>query len=133
MRPARIARRGGQALVVFLVVLAGMGFPLPQADAHSRLVRSDPAARAVLDAAPKELKLWFNENVEPAFAKIWIVPAQGPQIPLAVRGEKSDPKLLIVALPDNLPAGPVNIGYHVLSVDGHTIEDKLAFTVKAKG
>lgn len=123
--------RRGKALLVYFAVLLGLGFGASAALAHSRLVRSDPAARAVVDAAPKEMKMWFNEKVEPAFAKIWIVPAQGPQIPLTSRGESSDQKLLIVTLPDNLPPGPVNVGYHVLSVDGHTIDDKLTFTIKA--
>ena len=122
--------RRGRALLVYVVVLLGFGLGISGAAAHSRLVKSDPPARAVLDTAPKELKLWFNEGVEPAFAKIWIVPAQGAQISLTSRGDSSDRKLLIVALPDNLPAGPVNIGYHVLSVDGHVVEDKLTFTVK---
>jgi methionine-rich copper-binding protein CopC len=122
--------RRGRALLVYAVVLLGFGLGISGAAAHSRLVKSDPPARAVLDTAPKELKLWFNEGVEPAFAKIWIVPAQGAQISLTSRGDSSDRKLLIVTLPDNLPAGPVNIGYHVLSVDGHVVEDKLTFTVK---
>jgi methionine-rich copper-binding protein CopC len=111
--------------------LLGFGFGISGVAAHSRLVRSDPPARAVLDTAPKELKLWFNEAVEPAFAKIWIDPEQGAQIALISHGDSSDQRLLIVTLPDNLPAGPVNIGYHVLSVDGHTVEDKLSFTIKA--
>ena len=114
------------------VALLGFGFGTASAAAHSRLTKSDPAARAVLEAAPKELKLWFNEAVEPAFAKVWIVPANGPQISLTSRGDSSDRKLLIVTFPDNVPAGAVVIGYHVLSVDGHTVDDKLSFTVKPK-
>jgi methionine-rich copper-binding protein CopC len=123
-------RRG--ALLVYIVVLSGFGLGISGAAAHSRLVKSDPSARAVLNAAPKELKLWFNEGVEPAFAKVWIVRAQGAQIPLTSHGDRSDPRLLVIALPDNLPAGPVNIGYHMLSVDGHTVDDKLTFTIKAR-
>jgi copper resistance protein C len=124
--------RSGRALLVYLFLLLGFGLGTFDVSAHSRLVKSDPSARAVLDTAPKELKLWFNEAVEPAFAKIWIVPAQGQQVSLTSRGDSSDRKLLVVTLPDNLPAGPVNIGYHVLSVDGHVIEEKLSFTVKAR-
>lgn len=124
--------RASKALPVVAAVLMSACLLASEATAHSRLVRSDPAARAVVEAAPKELKLWFNEKVEPAFAKIWIEPAQGPQIQLTSRGDSSDKKLLTVTLPGNLPPGPVNIGYHVLSVDGHTIEDKLSFTIKAK-
>jgi copper resistance protein C len=130
-RMRRAIERRGRALLVYVVVLVGFGLGISGAAAHSRLVKSDPSARAVLDTAPKVLKLWFNEGVEPAFAKVWIVPAHGAQIPLTSQGDSSDPRLLKVALPDNLPAGPVNIGYHMLSVDGHTVDDKLTFTVKA--
>ncbi|HUI20313.1 MAG TPA: copper resistance CopC family protein [Methylocella sp.] len=134
MKSASGLRNGGQALLIYIALLLGFGFGASQVAAHSRLVRSDPSARAVLDTAPKELKLWFNEAVEPAFAKFWIVPAQGgDQIPLTARGDSSDSRLLVVTLPDNLPPGPVNIGYHVLSVDGHVVEDKLAFTIKSPG
>jgi len=131
MRTAISLRSGREALLVYFIILLWFSFGLSEAVAHSRLVRSDPPARAVLDTAPKELKLWFNEAVEPAFAKFWIVPAQGDQIPLTSRGDTTDKRILIVTLPNNLPAGPVNIGYHVLSVDGHTVDDKLTFTVKA--
>src|SRR6478736_3918512 len=35
--------------------------------AHARLVRSSPAANAVLDSAPTTLGLWFSERPEPRF------------------------------------------------------------------
>ena len=113
-----------------LLALPGMALGLREAAAHSRLVKSDPSARAIVAAAPKEVRLWFNEQVEPAFAKIWVVPAEGANIPLPSRGDASDKRLLVATLPDGLPEGPVVIGFHVLSVDGHTIEDKLTFTIK---
>jgi copper resistance protein C len=122
----------GRIVLLYFVALLGFGLGIAGASAHSRLTKSDPAARAVLEAAPKELKLWFNEAVEPAFAKVWIVPAEGQQIPLTSRGDSSDPKLLVVTIPDKLPSGPVEIGYHILSVDGHTVEDKLSFTIKSE-
>ncbi|MGH6813173.1 MAG: copper resistance protein CopC [Methylocella sp.] len=66
-------------------------------------------------------------------AKIWIVPAHGPQIPLTSPGDSSDPRLLIVTLPYDLAAGPAVIGYHILSVDGHVVEAQLTFTIKKPG
>jgi methionine-rich copper-binding protein CopC len=114
----------------FFVVLFGFGLGISGVTAHSRLVKSDPPARAVLTTVPKELRLWFNEAVEPAFAKVWIVPAHGPQIPLTSHADSSDPRLLIVTLPDDLAAGPVFIGYHILSVDGHVVDAQLTFTKK---
>jgi methionine-rich copper-binding protein CopC len=126
----RANNRRGRGLFAYFIILLGFGLGISEVAAHSRLVKSEPSARAVIETAPKEMKLWFNENVEPAFAKVWIVPAEGAQIPLTTHGDGSDPRLLIVALPDNLPAGPVNVGYHVLSVDGHVIDDKFTFTIK---
>jgi copper resistance protein C len=128
----RAIERRERARLFYLVMLVGFGLGISGAAAHSRLVKSDPSARAVLDTPPNELKLWFNEPVEPAFAKIWIIQPQGKQISLTSRGDSSDRKLLVVTLPDNLPAGPVTIGYHVLSVDGHVIEEKLSFKVRAR-
>jgi methionine-rich copper-binding protein CopC len=126
MRRVISRRHGGQALLVyFVVVLFGFGLGISEVAAHSRLVKSDPSARAVLATAPKELRLWFNEAVEPAFAKVWIVPAHGPQIPVTSHGDSSDQRLLIVTLPDNLGAGPVVIGYHIL---GNYTLDSLAFS-----
>jgi methionine-rich copper-binding protein CopC len=126
-------RHRGQALLVYFVVSFWFGLGISGVAAHSRLVKSDPSARAVLDTAPKELRLWFNEAVETAFAKVWIVPAKGPHVPLASRGDSSDQRLLIVTLPDDLAAGPVVIGYHILSVDGHVVDAQLTFTIKKPG
>jgi methionine-rich copper-binding protein CopC len=119
-----------RVVLMSLLALAGTTLGLRDAAAHSRLVKSDPATRAVVATAPKEIKLWFNEQVEPAFAQIWLAPSEGEKIPLASRGDPSDKRLLVATLPDNLPEGPIVIGFHVLSVDGHTIEDKLSFTIK---
>lgn len=120
----------GRTHLVCGVVLFGLAFAPGGAAAHSRLTKSDPAARQVVAQAPKELKLWFNEAVEPAFAKISITPAGGSPIPLSSRGDSSDNKLLVVTVPGSVPPGPVTVNYHVLSVDGHTIDDKFSFTVK---
>ena len=49
------------------------------ARAHAQLVRSTPAARGILTAAPDRVQLWFNENLEPAFARVsvWSAAAVG--------------------------------------------------------
>lgn len=116
-------------LTSFLVVV-GTAFGLREAAAHSRLVKSDPTARAVLAASPKEIRLWFNEQVEPAFAKIWVASDKGEKIYLTSRGDPSDKNLLVATVQDDLKDGPVVIAFHVLSVDGHVIESELKFTIK---
>ncbi len=130
-RSAETPSQSRRALVFGLAALIGLGIGVSETWAHSRLVRSEPPPRAVLDAAPKELKLWFNEPIEPSFAKLWLVPAEGEKVPLANHGDPSDPRLLIGELPDHLPDGPVVIAYHVLSVDGHVVEAQLNFSVNS--
>lgn len=50
------------------------------AGAHAQLVRSTPAARGVLTAAPDRVRLWFNENLEPVFTRVSVWSADGPQV-----------------------------------------------------
>jgi len=133
---ARASREAGTELgrrrvvLASLLVLAGTLLGLRDAAAHSRLVKSDPTARAVLPATPKEVKLWFNEPVEPAFAKIWIAPAAGENIYLPNHGDPTDKKLLVATFPEALEDGPIVLAFRVLSVDGHVIESELKFTIK---
>jgi methionine-rich copper-binding protein CopC len=128
--PAGRHDRGRRALLLSFAALVGLSIGLTEALAHSRLVKSEPAARAVVTAPLAEVKLWFNESIEPAFAKVWIISGDGSQTPLTTRGDASDPRLVVVTLPASLPEGPVNIGYHVLSVDGHVVESQLSFTIQ---
>lgn len=97
--------------------------------AHAGLVSSEPGRRAVLTAAPKEIRLCFNENVEAKFSKISLNDADGAEIPL---GElKADPKqpACLTASVDSLPAGSYTIKYRVLSVDGHVVDYGYGFKV----
>ena len=107
--PDRAIDRRERALLVYAVVLLIFALESPVLR-RIRVWLNPILPRAVLDKAPKESKLWFNEGVEPAFAKVWIVPAQGPQIPLTSHGEVRSPPS-DTWLPDNLPAGPVVIRF----------------------
>jgi copper resistance protein C len=99
---------------------------------HAVLVRSSPANRAVVAQAPSRVQLWFNERIEPAYARLTIVDAQ--KVPID-SGEvivgPEDPRLLAVALPA-LEPGQYTARYRVLSVDGHIVEGEVTFTVRSR-
>ena len=102
----------------------------PGASAHALLSKSDPARRAVLSKPPAQIRLWFNEQLEPAFSSAGVLDAVGKPVtttPAEVASE--DPKLLRLALPPLAP-GTYTVQYQVLSVDGHTVKASFKFTVK---
>ncbi len=54
--------------------------PLGALHAHQQLLGASPADSAVLHAAPGEIRLTFNQGVEPALASLRLVgPAGDPQ------------------------------------------------------
>jgi hypothetical protein len=98
---------------------------------HAALVRSTPAPRATLARAPGRVRLWFNERLEPAFARVSVWDGQGRQVDRQdVLVGPEDPKALSVGIP-TLGPGPYTVKYRVLSVDGHVVEGSFRFTVRA--
>ncbi len=99
--------------------------------AHANLVRSEPAANAVLDAAPTQLRLWFSEAPEPRFSEVQLFDKTGrratgvgsPQL------DSKDNKLLVASLPP-LPFGTYTVAWRVVSaVDGHAVAGAFAFVI----
>jgi methionine-rich copper-binding protein CopC len=100
------------------------------ADAHAVLVRSSPGSRAALHQPPDRVSLWFNERLEPAYSAVSVWDARETQVDLRdVRVAPEDPRRLIVSLPALKP-GAYSVRYRVLSVDGHVVEGRFAFTVR---
>jgi len=132
MRQGYVRRLGESGVLGALGILATLALwgSLP-AEAHAVLVRSTPAVKAVLTTAPDRVQLWFNENLEPAFARVSVWSASGTQVDLGDAAVTlDDPKLLTVRLGPLAP-GSYTVKYRVLSVDGHVVEREFAFTLRA--
>lgn len=98
--------------------------------AHAALVKSEPARRATLSKSPRQVRLWFNERLEPEYATITLIKDGGSQIATeSARVNKDDAKLLVLDLPALVP-GDYTVKYRVLSVDGHTLDYGYTFSVK---
>ena len=103
----------------------------PSTLAHAALVKSEPAQRATLAKPPSQVRLWFNERLEPAYATITVSrQGGGPVAHAPARVDKDDAKLLMLDLPQ-LDPGTYTVKYRVLSVDGHTVDYGYTFTVKS--
>lgn len=100
--------------------------------AHAYLVKAIPAQRAVVFTPPSQVRLWFNERLEPKFCTVSVRDAAGKPVDLGDAHVAADnPKQLMVGLKP-LVAGVYHVQFRVLSVDGHVVENQYTFTVRER-
>ena len=98
--------------------------------AHARLVRSAPAANAVLDTAPTTLRLWFSERPEPRFTAIQLLDSTRATVPLgAPTSIEQNGLTLEVTRP--LKPGPYSVVWRTAASDGHPTNGNFSFRVAA--
>ena len=98
-------------------------------DAHAKLARSDPPASSTLRGAPPEVRLWFTENLEPAFSAARLLDGERRQVDGAVaQVDAVNAALLRLRLPP-LGPGQYRVVYRVVSVDSHVTAGELTFRI----
>jgi methionine-rich copper-binding protein CopC len=98
--------------------------------AHAKLQSSDPKAGSTLGSAPKQVRLKFNEALEPAFSKITLLGTGNKEIPIGgATVDKADPSVMTATLPP-LSAGAYRIQWSAMTHDGHKKKGDVPFTVK---
>jgi methionine-rich copper-binding protein CopC len=118
-------------VVVVLLSLAGLVGTAAPAFAHSQLLGSDPADGASLDAGPPKVTLTFNEDMPPGFDAITVI---GPDGAAWQTGQvtTSGPTVSVDVAPLG-PAGRYQVGYRVVSADGHPVQGSTSFTLTKAG
>ena len=100
--------------------------------AHAALVKTEPPRRAVLAKAPAQVRLWFNEEIESAYASLVVLDTgKNPVTEVKPQLAPDDPKSIVLPLPELTP-GKYSVKFRVLSVDGHVVESHFDFTVMGK-
>src|SRR5712671_6299326 len=91
------------------------------ANAHAILLRSDPTKDAVLNAAPQQVRMWFSEDLNPAFTTAQVVDGKNVRVDKGDANVSSrDTKEMDVPLKSNLPPGGYIVVYRTDSAnDGH--------------
>ena len=107
-----------------LLVLSSTGW------AHAFLDHAEPAVGSEVRQAPSVVKLWFTQNLEPAFSAVEVQDAQGKVVgKIDAHLDAQNKSLFLVSMP-SLPAGSYTVIWHVVSVDTHKTQGRFKFTVK---
>ncbi len=122
MKPARYL-----LLITILVVSFGTVVPV---SAHALLLRSNPAANAVLEASPAQVELFFSEAVAQGLSSLIVFDQNGLQVDQKdMRVDPSDPTRMTVSLPA-LELGVYTVSWKAVSAtDGHQTEGSFSFGV----
>ena len=116
-------------LVPAIAVAAAALFAGSQAAAHAKLVKSNPAADAVV-AAPKVITLVFSEKLAPAFSGFELVMVEHNNMKIPVKTTVSKDGKTITGTPTGaFMKGSYKINWHAASGDGHRMTGVVPFKV----
>ncbi|MFN3538586.1 MAG: copper resistance protein CopC [Rhodococcus sp. (in: high G+C Gram-positive bacteria)] len=113
--------------VIAAAILTATALSIAPAAAHATLQSSNPAENSVLDAAPDEVTLTFNQSVQSNFATVTVVGSDG--MDWAASDPVIDGSTVTVDLDGLGAGGEFTIGYRVVSADGHPITGSIPFQV----
>lgn len=116
--------------LAFVVAVAAvwLAAPTTQVFAHAGLQASVPAANSVLDSAPPEVLLDFDEAVEPSLASIHLYSSDGLEVPIGDPHAGTDSTVVSAKLPP-LADGLYAVIWRVASVDGHVVDGAFSFQI----
>ncbi|CRK80723.1 copper resistance CopC/CopD family protein [Neobacillus massiliamazoniensis] len=111
-------------LYLFLTVFPNVS------SAHAYIIESTPAENETLKTAPNEVKIQFDESIQPKFNSIIVTDSNGKQVDKkngAIDSKK--PSILKASLKKNLPGGTYRIRWKVISNDGHPVQGVIPFQI----
>jgi hypothetical protein len=101
------------------------------ADAHPKLVKTDPPADTATATSPKELRLTFNEELVTKFSGVEVTDEKEKKIEIgSTSPDPSDKKQLVAVLPKPLAEGVYKVNWHAVGSDTHRVQGSYSFTIK---
>jgi copper resistance protein C len=98
--------------------------------AHAFLDHAEPKVGSTVTNSPAEIKIWFTQELEPAFSALEVQDAQGREVDKKdAHLDDKDKSLFLVSLPQ-LPAGTYTVIWHAVSVDTHRTQGRFQFAIK---
>jgi len=96
------------------------------ANAHAMLDHATPPVGSTSSSAPKEVVLYFTEQLEPKFSGVEVQNSSGVSV-TAGSAHASGAQMRVEL--KALPAGSYKVIWHVLSVDTHRTQGSFSFRV----
>jgi methionine-rich copper-binding protein CopC len=95
---------------------------------HAFLDHAEPRVGSAVSTAPRQVSLWFTQNLEPAFSGAQVLDSAGARVDQGARVDPANRSLMHVTLKPLRP-GSYKVYWRVLSVDTHTTEGSFSFRV----
>ena len=111
-------------VILALLALAGLA---TSAQAHAYLDHASPLVGSTV-TAPREVRLWFSQALEPRFTSAQLRSDAGATIATG-SVDPADPKQIVIPV-RTLPPGKYKVFWKVLSVDTHRTQGSFGFEVK---
>ncbi|ROS79111.1 copper resistance CopC family protein [Cellulomonas sp. PhB143] len=96
------------------------------AEAHGQLVSTDPGEGDVLDVAPTDVTLTFDEDMLDVSPTVVV---EGPDGEVTAGDATVDGRDVVQTLRPNLPGGDYTVDWRIASADGHPVDGTFAFTI----
>jgi copper resistance protein C len=108
-------------MIPLLLALAGS-----EAEAHAFLDHADPRVGNTVATAPREVRLWFTQKLEPAFSTVSVTDEAGQRVDTGKPHISGDTMAISLR---QIGSGTYRVLWRVLSVDAHTTDGNFSFKV----
>ncbi|HEY7945536.1 MAG TPA: copper resistance CopC family protein [Casimicrobiaceae bacterium] len=99
------------------------------ATAHAFLDHALPVVGSTVHESPHAIRLWFTEELEPAFSTVRVLDKSGKEVDAGdSHVDAAEPMVLAVSVPVLAP-GTYRVVWRVLSVDTHVTEGDFRFDI----
>jgi copper resistance protein C len=114
---------------MMITMLSLLAFGIATANAHAVLDHANPRVGNAVRTAPREVTLWFTQDLEPAFSTIEVRNASGARVDSGKATLASGDRKVLRVPVKSLAAGTYTVSWRVLSVDSHTTQGTFSFRV----
>ena len=117
------------ARFAILLLAAGLCIASAPAAAHAFLDHALPAVGSTVHESPRAIRLWFTEQLEPAFSSVRVLDKSGKEVDAGdSHVDAADPMVLAASVPALAP-GTYRVVWRVVSVDTHVTEGDFTFDI----